>query len=263
MKKDQIIIVLCLSLIAVLPTKQFAQSTNEVDSVEKKSFNQSIDKGKAKQIKTLINVNGGELVVNGESNDLTDVHFSYLDNYWNPSVSYTETPEEGKLVIKSNANFTDTKIKDKNNCTIALNNNLSYALGIEMGAGIADINLGGYNITRALLRLGVGSFEIDLSNTNIPLLKLEAGVGEAVLNLSGKRSNDLKANISAGIGELTIIVPEYIGCQLMISGFLGEISAPGFRKESKVYTNKAYEDSDVKMDFDVSGAIGSINIIQR
>lgn len=246
-------------LLVFLQLSGIAQ-TNEK---EYKSFNQSIEKGKANEVKALINVNGGELVIHGESNNLSDVNFNYFDDYWNPSVSYTESDETGKLIVKSNANFVETKIKDKNNCTIALNKKVSYALGIEMGAGIADINLNNYSISRALFRLGVGSFEIDLTNTNVPLLKVEAGVGEAVINVSGERNQNLSAEISAGIGELTLIVPENIGVILKISGFLGEINAEYFKKEGKTYTNKAYSNSKVLMEFDITGAIGSIKVLQR
>ncbi len=236
-----------------------AQPTGEL-----KELNQTIGLGKAKFVKTLINIKGGKLIITDETKELTDVSFDYYDEYWSPNVSYTENSNEGRLVIKSNTikQHVD-KIKDNNICRIALNKKLHYALGVELGAGVADINLENYNIERALLRLGVGSFNVNLANTSIPLLKVEAGIGEATFDLSGERKNNLTANVNAGIGEISFIVPENVGVRFKINGFLGDVDAHGFTKDGKTYVNEAYEKSDIKMEFDVSGAIGSINITQK
>lgn len=236
----------------------FAQESNEF-----KTFSQAIKQGKANRVKALINIIGGELIVEGSKSDLAHVSFSYFDKYWDPSASYTETSEQRKLIVKSNASFSEHIIKDTNICRVSLNKNLNYSLGIELGAGTADINLQGFSIERALLRFGGGSFNVNLASTSIPVLKIEAGVGEATIDLSGDREIGLNAEITAGIGEMTIIVPENIGVRFKISGFLGEINTPYFKKEGNIYTNKAYEGADIKMEFDVSGAIGSINVRQK
>ncbi len=228
-----------------------------------KSFEQSIKKGKSDKIKTLINVVGGHLVIEGNDQELANVKFKYSDTDWDPIVSYTESDNLGKLIVKAQTNNEETVVNDKNVCRITLNKSLDYSMGVVLGAGKADIDLNGYHINRALFRFGVGSFNVNLANTNIPLLKIEAGIGEADIDLSGNRSQNLKAEVNAGIGEVTFKVPANVGVRFIVSGFLGEVQAQGFTKNGKEYTNSAYGKSKIAMEFEVSGAIGSINIEEK
>ena len=240
--------------IPILNESGFNEEINEL--------RQKINLGKAKVIKTLINIKGGKLIINNNTNDLAEVEFQYKEKYWNPNVSYTENSNTGKLIVKSNTILINDKEFEDNECIIALNKKLNYSLGLDLGIGIAEVNMEGYHIDKALLRLGVGSFDFNFANTSIPLLKVQAGIGEAVFNLSGKWNNNLAANIKAGIGEVEFIVPHDVGVRFKINGFLGEVSAKGFRKSGKTYINKAYSESEFKLEFDVTGAIGSIKITQ-
>lgn len=226
-------------------------------------FSQVIKKGKADHSKLLVNVSGGSLHLKKTTNNLAKVDFSYNNYDWDPSVSYTESQEGGKLQIKARTNGDEQRVSDNNSCRIQLNPNHSYSLGIVLGAGLANLDLSNFKIDKALFRLGVGSFNINLSNTSIPLLKIDAGIGEATIDLSGKWDNNLIADINAGIGDLKIIVPKKEGVRLSISGFLGDINTPGYNNENKVYTNSAYDTAENKLEFTIAGAIGSITIIER
>lgn len=232
-------------------------------AVNQQDLTQAIPLGKARSIKTLININGGEVYVNKTGHELAQVKFSYDDQEWSPNVAYTENGNEGRLTLKSNSIKNISNITKENECRISLNKNLVYSLGLEFGAGVVDIDLDSVKIDKALLRLGVGTFNINLANTSIPLLKVEAGVGEAVIDLSGEWKNDLSANITAGIGEVKFIVPKNVGVKFNIQGFLGEIDAQGFKRKDKQFINTNYGQTEHQLIFDVTGAIGSVTVIQR
>jgi hypothetical protein len=229
----------------------------------KASLNQIIKPGKSSHIKTLIKVSGGNLIVTGQSKELAEVNLSYFKNDWNPTVSFTENEKEGKLTITALSNHKEQHIDEENVCQIALNNKLTYSLGVAMGVGISEFNLQGLSIDKALFRLGVGAFTINLANTSVPTLKIDAGIGEATVNLSGKWKNDLKAKINAGIGQITIIVPKDMGVKLIVSGFLGSVETPGYQKKNRVYSNPNLGKTKHTLELDINGSIGTVIIKEQ
>lgn len=227
------------------------------------NLEQTIQAGKADKIKALVHISGGTLNISNGSSELADVDLSYNKNEWNPSVSYTENGELGKLIVKASIPGDEKRIDDDNVCNIKLSKKFEYALGIVLGAGVANLNFEGYKIKKALLKLGVGSFDVNFANTSLPLLKIDAGIGEAKVDLTGDYKNNLNAEINAGIGELKIYVPKEMGVQFEVNGFLGDISAVGFKKDGKEYTNSKYGVSKHIITMRIKGAIGSIKIIQK
>lgn len=257
----KITILFIISFLGVSSIAQITKTNNFGETV--KELDQKIELGEAKTVKALINIKGGHLVINEESKNLAKVKFEYLDEYWNPNISYTESNTEGKLIVKSNAKKVKDRDIEENHCYLSLNKEPNYSLGIDLGVGTADVNLANYNIDRALLRLGIGSFKVNLANTSITMLKVEAGIGEATFDLSGEWKNNLTASIKAGIGQVGFIVPKNVGVLFKIHGFLGEIKAPGFKKMGKTYINEAYNSSEIKLEFDVTGAIGEVKVMQK
>lgn len=227
------------------------------------NLNQTIKIGKAKQIKTLIKITGGELAVNSETEELANVDFNYNKNDWSPNIAYTEDNELGKLTITALSPKKEKNINSDNICKVHLNNSMDYSLGVYLGAGVADLNFENFHVDRALFKLGVGSFTINLANTSIPLLKIEAGIGEATIDLSGKWKNNLNAEIKAGIGQINLIVPSDVGVKIFVKGFLGEVETPGYSKNGKEYTNRNYNEKKHKLEIRINGSIGSIVIKEK
>jgi len=168
-------------MLAILIGSATVSAQSDISSLE-----QTINKGTAKNIKALIHVSGGSLHVNGGAEELADVNFSFDKYEWDPSVSYEEQDNVGKLKVSAKIHGDEKRIDDDNKCKIRLNKDLNYSLGVVLGAGEADVNLENFNIKKALFRLGVGSFDVNFANTSLPLLKVEAGIGEATFNLSGE-----------------------------------------------------------------------------
>lgn len=224
---------------------------------------QTIKKNKASQIKTLIHVSGGELRLSGGAKELAQVYLSYNKEEWDPTISFAEDTDFGKLTIIAKSTNEKNSIDNKNVCNLQLNEHLNYSLGLVLGAGVAEADFSGFDISKALFRLGVGSFKFNLSNTSIPLLKVDAGIGEVTFDLSGEWHNNLSAIMKAGIGQLKLIVPANTGVKLKVKGFLGSVETPGYQKEGKEYTNSSYEDSKYKLEFDITGAVGTVIVEEK
>jgi hypothetical protein len=227
------------------------------------NLEQTINSDKAKNIKALIHISGGKLAVKGGSEELAQVKFTYDEQDWVPTISYTENNELGKLVVKASTEGEEKRIDDDNNCQLVLNSEYNYSLGLVLGAGLADLNFENFNIEKALFKLGIGSFNINLSNVSLPFLKIEAGIGEVTLDLSGEYKNDLKAQINAGIGELKVYVPGDIGIKFIVNGFLGDVQTDNYHKQGDEYTNDLFGKTKHSIVVKVNGAIGSIKIRER
>ena len=83
------------------------------------------------------------------------------------------------------------------------------------------------------------------------------------MDLSGSWDNDMVANMTCGIGEITLYLPEETGVIVKTSGILGGITARDFKRNNKVYTNRQYGKTEHTLFLNIEGGIGHINLRQR
>ena len=55
-------------------------------------------------------------------------------------------------------------------------------------------------------------------------------------------------------------MPSEVGVRVRAENGLGKIYAEGFQREGEAYVNDAYGDSEVTLNVDVRGGVGSINL---
>lgn len=222
----------------------------------------SIDSGKAKTVKTEITFPAGKLYINPEGKSFCEGFYKYRKDFWEPEISYYEESENGYLKIdvddeRREKNFNDD---DENVWTIAFNKDVRNDMHIEMIAGESNIDLRDCNLDRFRIEMVAGDTYINLRNTSVPFFEFRAIAGEAEIDLSGKWKNDLDAEIKGGVGELTIKLPADVGVKVSISGGLGDVSAPGFDRTNRVYTNRLYGKTKESLFVDVTGGIGNVNL---
>ena len=73
-------------------------------------------------------------------------------------------------------------------------------------------------------------------------------------------AQDFDVSIEGGVGEATVLVPSEVRVRVRAEGGLGKINAGGFQREGEAYVNDAYGDSEVTLDVDVRGGVGTINL---
>ena len=86
------------------------------------------------------------------------------------------------------------------------------------------------------------------------------GVGDLNVDLSGDRDQDLRAIIDGSVGSITLYLPKDLGVKVYVDKGIGSVDAQGFQKREDVYTNDAYEKSDVTLSVDVDAGIGKVNL---
>jgi hypothetical protein len=73
-------------------------------------------------------------------------------------------------------------------------------------------------------------------------------------------AQDFDVSIEGGVGEATVLVPSEVGVRVRAEGGLDKINAEGFQRDGEAYVNDAYCDSDVSLNLDVRGGVGSISL---
>lgn len=171
----------------------------------------------------------------------------------------------------------------ENTWDLELASDVEMELGISAGAYEGDIELGGMSIERmrysggasdarlsfsepnlvAMERLtieaGASSLVVSgLANTRAERIDFSGGAGDFTLEFSGELDEDMEVNVSAGVGSVTIIVPEGVSAELHLdSALAGADLDDGWSSEGGVYYNSG---DGPKITFNVDLALGSLTL---
>ncbi len=200
----------------------------------------SIQPEDAKSVRAHLMMGAGELKVSGAADALMEADFSYNVSDWKPEVGYDVNGETGELSIEQ-----------------------GKGEGVRLGGDARnewDLRFNDAVPTDLVLEMGAGESDLDLDSLTLTELDLEMGAGEATVDLTGDYAQGFDASIEGGVGEATVLVPSEVGVRVRAERGLGKINAEGFRREGQAYVNDAYGDSEVTLDVDVRGGVGTINL---
>ena len=207
---------------------------------EMRNESRSVQPEDAKTVRAHLTMGAGELKVGGAADALMEGEFSYNVGDWKPQVDYDVSGENGDLSVEQGSGD-DGRLGGgaRNEWDLRFNDEVPTDLVVEMGAGESDL---------------------DLDSLTLTGLDLEMGAGKTTVDLTGDYAQDFDASIEGGVGEATVLVPSEVGVRVHAEGGLGKINAEGFQREGEAYVNEAYGDSDVSLNVDVRGGVGSINL---
>jgi hypothetical protein len=198
-----------------------------------------IDRGNAERASVDLNMAAGEMIVRGGASKLIDGRFEFNVPSWEPRVDSS-----------NNGSLTVIKIRQPKNAHLGghrhylwdlqLNNDVSTDLAINCGAGQARLNLGELALRRVRARMGAGQVDLDLR---------------------GQPKRDYDVEISGGVGQATVRLPEDVGIWAEAHGGLGSITVTGLDKKDDHWENKLYDKAKVNVRVKVEGGIGEIRII--
>jgi len=135
-------------------------------------------------------------------------------------------------------------------------------LEIEAGAYHAEFNLGGLSLTGLTIQDGASDVELafaepnlvemsflryetgasnvtmnGLANANFSSMTFECGAGNYSLDFSGQLARDANISIEAGLGNLTLVIPEGVSAVINVESGLSNITFPGgWAQTGNVYT---------------------------
>jgi len=200
--------------------------------------------GSATDADVRVEMAAGELTVSGGADDLMEGEFRYSRPSWKPRVRYEEGTPTGRLTVET---------PDRLGSFIG--RSTTYAWDLQLGAGV-PIELS--------VIMGAGASELDLAGLDIRRLTVNLGAGESLIDLTGPRTGDIVADITAGVGELRIVVPKDVGVRVSGgSDGIGSLVAGGFSDENGDLVNDAYGTSDATIEIRIQRGIGEVTIQER
>ena len=237
-------------------TKEEVEDEETGDGYKKNYY--KIGKKEISSLKANIEIPTGLFRISSTPGVLADARFRYREDQREPKVDFEVIEERGILDIRL-PKLEENLKNEKNVTSIKLQKDISTQLHVAFGAGKAEFELADLLIHRASFEMGAGEFEIKLP-PNLEKLDFDAGVGSARVDLTGSRKVDLDAEFNCGIGELTVYLPADIGIKARVSGAIGGVTARGFTKKSGTYTNKKWDETNVKMTITINGGIGEVKL---
>ena len=199
------------------------------------------DTGKASSLHAEIKMAEGILQVGSGGRTEVEVHFSYDDADWHPpQIEYlVDTAGLADLSIGQQATGRHAAHQGRCEWTLHMDNELSTDLSLKLGAGKANLQLGGLNLTQ---------------------LRVDSGVGSLALDLTGEWKRSLSIYVKTGIGDTVLRLPQNAGVRIQTQVSLGSIKTHSLISDGEAYVNAAYGKSPVSLDIVLESGIGKVAI---
>ena len=107
---------------------------------------------------------------------------------------------------------------------------------------------------------GVGRADLDLSTLNITSVNVDAGVGTVQINAPQLGNTTMRLN--GGIGNLRVTIPEGVAARIRVDKGIGSmrVDEARFPKAGNVYQSADFASAANKIDIEVDGSVGSVEI---
>ncbi|MBL8179687.1 MAG: hypothetical protein JNK48_33725 [Bryobacterales bacterium] len=202
-----------------------------------RTFEQSLEAGKADNLRAEIRMGVGKLEVEGGGKAAMDGSFRYSENLGKPDVRYEQTGFRGRIVVESHGQKTIGDVE--NEWKLRFGDKLPIDFDVKLGAGES---------------------KMDLSALPVRNVDINMGVGELRLNLNGAYKRDVDVKVHGGVGEAHIQLPKGVGVIVDASGGIGEINVKGLEKRDGKYVNAAYDAGRPAVRMQVRGGVGEIHL---
>lgn len=236
----------------ILPLTLLAQDT--------KQYKHSIPLSGAKQGTIKLEIPAGELTLQTGSNQLLDANIRYHRAGWEPILNLNRNDKTARIALKQKE-VGNKENSGENKWTVNLNKDLPLNLHLTLGAGTSTLNLSNSQIQKLNIGAGAVSCDVNLKGSAIKVVEIAAGVGELNVDMTGNWNYDVQVEIAGGIGEVNMKLPKNAGVRLNATG-LGSKNLSSFKKNGSQYQNAAFGKSKHTLTINVSGGMGTINVVE-
>jgi hypothetical protein len=176
-------------------------------------------------------------------------------------------------------------LRDGGRLDLALGPDTPMELDLQFGAVEADIELGGLPVRRLRLATGASDSKVrfsspnpercrridvdagaaslqvrGLGNANAERFKFSGGVGDITLDFTGAWERNMTAEVSMGLGSLTLRIPEDLGVRVERSTFLTSFDSQRLVKRGNYYYSENWDTAEHRLTLKIDAAFGSINV---
>jgi hypothetical protein len=275
----------CSITLPELPDIDINVPTIEVGEMQDER--ETIPLGEAESATVAVIFGAGEMEIEaGSSDQLFSGHFRYNVERWAPAVTYGDNT----LTIKQGGTEEDWGIPTgnvHNEWKLELSPEIPLEMDVEIGAGDGELDLTELQLTELNLDLGAGDFKMRFDEPNkaqMSLLTLDAGasklevigighagpervriqggVGDITLDFSGAWPHSGDVQITAGVGSVTLYLPDDVGVQVETEGGLTNIQPSGLRRAGDAYVNDAFGEAGTELRIQLTTGVGNIRLIE-
>lgn len=268
-----------------IPDIEINVPTIEVGELE--STREEIPLSGAESATVEVRFAAGELEIDaGDPEQLFSGHFRYNVEQWKPKVSY----EDNLLIIEQGEIDEDWGIptgNTRNEWELEFSPDIPLKMNLKVGAGDGRLNFTGLQLTELDLEMGAGDFDVrfdepnqvamsnfsldtgaakldvrGIGNASPEQVKVNGGVGDITLDFTGRWSGSASVDITAGVGAVTLRLPDDIGVQVETEGGLTNVEADDFRRQGDTYVNDVFGEAEVELRIKVTTGIGNLRLIE-
>ncbi len=215
--------------------------------------------------------------------------FRYNVEEWAPQITQTMQNTNARLTVNQGIGTQLAFGGEEfvNAWNVALPHDVPIDLGVDLGAGMATLDLGGISLSDlgvtaanadmtltftetnpeplGLLRVtaGTGNLNLrDLGNANFDRLSLIGGAGTVQADFGGAWTRSAVADVRAGAGQVTLRVPATLGVRINYTTTpMSALTLNGFVEQSdNVYVNAAYGESSITLTINLTAGIGAVTL---
>lgn len=222
----------------------------------------------------------------GKPDELFSGKFRYNVEEWEPEISY----RNGRLRIEQGGLDQDLGFPSgnaHNKWELALSPDIPLDIEVKAGAGEGELDFTGLQVEELKLEMGAGDFlvhfddpnptdmrdltvnagasELEISgigNAGPQRVTVQGGVGDITLDFTGDWPHSANVHITAGVGALTLRLPNNVGVRVRTAGGLSSIDAPDFHRSGNNYVNDAFGEAETELDIRVTTGVGSVRLIE-
>ncbi len=231
----------------------------------------------------------GEMEVDvGDSEQLFSGHFRYNVERWEPTVAYNDgvlTIEQGGLEQEQDWGIPTGNTH--NEWELEFSPETPLDMDLKFGAGEGKLNFTGLQLTNLDMDMGAGDFdvrfdepnEVEMSDFSLDTgatqlnvsgighaspgqVSVNGGVGEITLDFTGQWGNSSDVDIAAGIGDITLRLPDDVGVRVEVGGGLTNVESDGLRKRDGDYVNDVFGETEIELRIHVTAGIGNLRLVQ-
>jgi predicted membrane protein len=116
-------------------------------------------------------------------------------------------------------------------------------------------------MSRFTLDVGAANLEIEgAGNASPEKMIVQGGAGKITLDLTGDWANSADIEVTSGVGQLDLRLPDDVGVRVNVQGGLSNVEATGLSRSGEAYVNNAYGEAEIELNIEVTTGVGQVDL---
>lgn len=256
----------------------------EVGELQEKEDSITLDEAGSVAVDVLFGA--GELeIAAGDPDQLFSGRFLYNVEEWEPEITHSD----GRLIIQQGNDDEAWGWPDeetvRNEWDLTFSPDVPLEMDIKTGAGQGDLDLTDLQLEKLDIDLGAGDFNVQFNEPNQAKMSrftldvgaaslevtgignaspekmiVQGGAGKITLDLTGDWANSADIEITSGVGQLELDLPDDVGVHVEVTGGIANIEVTGLRRSGEAYINNSYGESEIELNIDVTTGVGQVEL---